>query len=62
MDVPVDIAMPPSGYAPFRGAGDIAIFSNVIAANPATMTAIASNPDILTDARAELAMIGVVPA
>ncbi len=58
MDVPVDIAMPPSGYVPFRGAGGIAIFSNVIA-DPAT-TAIASNPDILTDARAEL--IGVVPA
>jgi enamine deaminase RidA (YjgF/YER057c/UK114 family) len=53
-----DIAKPLSRYAPFRRAGDLVIFSGIIAADPATMKVVAGYADIPEDARKLAGEIG----
>lgn len=53
-----EIATPLSRYAPFRRAGDLVIFSGIIAANPATMKVIAGYQDLPESARRLAGEIG----
>jgi enamine deaminase RidA (YjgF/YER057c/UK114 family) len=58
MKLSADIAKPLSRYAPFRRAGDLVIFSGIIAADPATMKVIAGYADIPEDAHKLAGEIG----
>jgi enamine deaminase RidA (YjgF/YER057c/UK114 family) len=58
MNSSADIAKPLSRYAPFRRAGDLVIFSGIIAADPTTMKVIAGYADIPADARKLAGEIG----
>jgi enamine deaminase RidA (YjgF/YER057c/UK114 family) len=53
-----DIAKPLSRYAPFRRAGDLVIFSGIIAADPATMKIIGGYADLPEHARKAAGEIG----
>jgi enamine deaminase RidA (YjgF/YER057c/UK114 family) len=58
MSSSTDIAKPLSRYAPYRRAGDLVIFSGIIAADPATMKVIGGYADLPEHARKIAGEIG----